>query len=221
MTTIRTVLFDLDGTLADTAPDLAHALNALLREQGRQPLPYDRIRVEVSHGSFALITLAFGLTPQDEGFAPLRQRLLELYAADLCRETRVFPGIAELIRALQKQNVRWGVVTNKPAFLTNPLMEQLALEPLPVCVVSGDSTTNRKPHPEPMLHACALAGDRPHQCLYVGDAERDIRAGENAGMKTLVALYGYIGENETPEHWGADDLVRSPMEILDWLHDQR
>lgn len=218
---IRTVLFDLDGTLADTAPDLAHALNALLREEGRQALPYDQIRVEVSHGSFALINLAFGLSPEDDGFANLRQRLLDLYAADLCRETRVFPGTAELLRTLQKQDINWGVVTNKPAFLTNPLVKQLALEPPPVCVVSGDSTTNRKPHPEPMLHACALTGNRPDQCLYVGDAERDVRAGEDAGMKTLVALYGYIGENETPENWGADGLVRSPMEILDWLHGQR
>jgi phosphoglycolate phosphatase len=218
---IRTVLFDLDGTLADTAPDLAHALNALLREQGRAPLPYDRIRVEVSHGSFALINLAFGLSPDEDGFAALRQRLLELYAADLCRETRAFPGIAKLLDMLQKQNINWGVVTNKPAFLTDPLVNQLALEPPPVCVVSGDSTSNRKPHPEPMLLACTLTGNQPDQCVYVGDAERDIRAGKDAGMKTLVALYGYIGENETPEQWGADGLVRSPMEILDWLHDRR
>ena len=220
MTKIRTILFDLDGTLADTAPDLAHALNALLRGEGRQPLPYDVIRPEVSHGSPALIKLGFGLAPQDDDYARLRQRLLDIYAADLCRETRIFPGIAELLAALHKLGIAWGIVTNKPGFLTDPLVAKLALAPPPVCVVSGDTTNNRKPHPEPILHACAQSGSRPAQCVYVGDAERDIRAGEDAGLKTLVALYGYIGENETPEHWGADGLIRSPMEILDWWHAQ-
>ena len=217
---IRTILFDLDGTLADTAPDLAHALNVLLREEGWQPLPYDVIRPKVSHGSPALIKLGFGLAPHDDGYEHLRQRLLDLYAADLCRETRVFPGIVDLLAALKQLGIAWGIVTNKPRFLTDPLVAKLALSPPPVCIVSGDTTNNRKPHPEPILHACAQSGSQPEQCVYVGDAERDIRAGEDAGLKTLVALYGYIGENETPTHWGADGLVRGPMEILDWLHGQ-
>ena len=214
---IRTVLFDLDGTLADTAPDLAHALNALLVEEGKKALPNDTIRPEVSHGASALVTLGFGQKPGDSEFDRLRQRFLVLYTENLCRHTRLFDGIPPLLQALQKQGINWGVVTNKPAFLTDPLMAQLRPEPAPICVVSGDTVPNRKPHPEPMLHACAAAGSRPEQCLYVGDAERDILAGRHAGMKTLVALFGYINGHETPERWGADGLVRAPGEILDWV----
>jgi phosphoglycolate phosphatase len=214
---IRTVLFDLDGTLADTAPDLARALNELLVENGRKPLPYETIRPQVSHGAKALITLGFGLEPEAPGFEALRQRLLAIYQAGLCRETKLFPGMAAVLDALPARGCNWGVVTNKPAFLTEPLMAALRLAARAACIVSGDSTTNRKPHPEPMLHACALAGSRPEQCLYVGDAERDVTAGKIAGMQTLVALFGYIGDNERPQDWGADGLVQSPAEILNWL----
>jgi 2-phosphoglycolate phosphatase len=214
---IRTVLFDLDGTLADTAPDLADALNALLGEEGKAPLPDEIIRPEVSHGASALIRLGFGLRPGDEGFDRLRQRFLERYATSLCRRTRLFDGIPLLLQALAKRDINWGVVTNKPAFLTEPLMAQLAPRPAPACIVSGDTVPNRKPHPQPMLFACARAGSRPEQCLYVGDAERDILAGRHAGMKTLVALFGYISRHETPERWGADGLIRAPGEILEWI----
>ena len=213
---IRTVLFDLDGTLADTAPDLAHALNALLVEEDKQALPYETIRPEVSHGATALVKLGFGVDSGKE-FDRLRQRFLVLYTDNLCRHTQLFEGIPPLLQALNKQGMNWGVVTNKPAFLTDPLMEQLNPKPAPVCVVSGDTVPNRKPHPEPMLHACNAAGSRPEQCLYVGDAERDILAGRNAGMKTLVALFGYINGHETPERWGADGMIRAPGEILEWV----
>jgi phosphoglycolate phosphatase len=215
--TIRTVLFDLDGTLADTAPDMAAALNRLLAERGRAPLPYETIRPVVSHGAKALIRLGFGLEPEDAQFEPLRRRFLEIYRADLCRGTRLFPGMTELLAGLRTLGLNWGIVTNKPAFLTEPLVEQLGLGTETACVVSGDTTVNRKPHPEPMLHACALAGSRPPQCLYVGDAERDIEAGREAGMQTLVALFGYLGSDDRPERWGADGLVRTPLEILDWV----
>lgn len=218
MTKIRTVLFDLDGTLADTAPDLAHALNVLLVEEGKKALPFDTIRPEVSHGATAMVKLGFGVDSGSE-FDRLRLRFLVLYAENLCRHTRLFDGIPSLLQALKKQGMNWGVVTNKPAFLTDPLMAQLNPQPAPICVVSGDTVPNRKPHPEPMLHACAAAGSRPQQCLYVGDAERDIQAGKHAGMKTLVALFGYISKNETPRNWGADGMIRTPLEILDWLTD--
>lgn len=215
---ICTVLFDLDGTLADTAPDLAHALNALLVEEGRRELAYPAIRPVVSHGATALIKLGFGLASGDSGFDRLRQRFRALYSENLCRHTRPFAGIEPLLQTLQEKAINWGIVTNKPAYLTDPLVACLNFNPRPACVVSGDSTNNRKPHPEPMLLACTQAGSRPEQCLYIGDAERDIQAGKHAGMKTLVALFGYISKDETPQNWGADGMIRTPLEILDWLN---
>jgi phosphoglycolate phosphatase len=214
---IQTILFDLDGTLADTAPDLAQALTTLLAEEGRAPLPFERIRPVVSQGSPGLLKLGFGITPQDSTFARLRERLLAIYAADLCRHTRLFPGMAELLARIKERGLNWGIVTNKPAFLTEPLVAQLPLPSAPACIVSGDTTANRKPHPEPILLACSRAGSLPHQCLYVGDDKRDNEAGRQAGMPTLVALFGYIGDNESPHTWGATGLVHTPMEILDWL----
>ncbi|MFQ6023055.1 MAG: HAD family hydrolase [Acidiferrobacterales bacterium] len=214
---IRTVLFDLDGTLADTAPDMAYTLNTLLIEKGHHPLLYDIIRPNVSHGGLALVKLGFGLEHGETKLQALRQRFLEIYADNLCRETHLFPGIRQLLDGLDKKGINWGVVTNKPGYLTEPLLKQLEIVQPPACIVSGDTTTNRKPHPEPMLHACAQAGSTPAQCLYVGDAERDIRAGKDAGMKTLVALFGYIREDEDPREWGADGMVQAPMEIIDWL----
>jgi phosphoglycolate phosphatase len=214
---IRTVLFDLDGTLADTAPDLGFALNELLREHNRPALPFDRIRPVASHGARALIELGFGVTPDDPRFAALRARFLEIYRANLTRETRLFPGMRELLDAIHARGMNWGIVTNKPAFLTEPLVSQLGLGSEVSAIVSGDTVPNRKPHPEPMLLACRKAGSDAAQCLYVGDAERDIAAGRNAGMTTLVALYGYIGSEESPEDWGADGMVRQPDEILDWI----
>ncbi|MFQ5759572.1 MAG: HAD family hydrolase [Acidiferrobacterales bacterium] len=214
---LRTVLFDLDGTLADTAPDMAQALNLLLRENDYEPLPFDSIRPWVSHGGLALVRLGFGEERGDVELENLRQRFLEIYAENLCRETRLFPGIPQLLAMLSENGFNWGVVTNKPGYLTEPLVAQLTIQPPPACIVSGDTTTNRKPHPEPMLLACKQAGSDPHECLYVGDAERDIHAGKRAGMKTLVALFGYITDSEDPETWGADGMIRAPMEVFDWL----
>lgn len=216
MTDIRTVLFDLDGTLADTAPDLAYALNRLLQESGRAPLPYEALRPMASHGAKGLIGLGFGLTPQDAGYAGLRQRFLDLYAANLTRGTRLFPGIAELLDNLRTRGIHWGIVTNKPRFLTDPLVQQLGLSDA-ACVVSGDTTANSKPHPEPMLYACRKAGSLPAQCLYVGDAARDIEAGRVAGMQTLVALFGYISQDDRPQTWGASGMISEPREVLQWL----
>ncbi len=214
---IRTVLFDLDGTLADTAPDLAQALNAVLVENGHPPLPYERIRAEASYGGRGLIHLGFGLEPGDDDYDRLRQRFLDLYAAHLCEQTTVFPGIEAVLAELHRRGLNWGVVTNKPAYLTEPLMDKLQLAPEAACIVSGDTTANSKPHPEPLLHACALAGSTPEQCLYVGDAERDIRAGKRAGMQTLAARFGYIRSGDDPRNWGADEMIDTPQAILDWL----
>lgn len=214
---IRTVLFDLDGTLADTAPDLALALNSLLEQTGKPALPYERIRQEASYGGTALVRLGFGLNPDDSEFAELRQRFLDLYRSGICVDTRLFDGMDSVLHELDSANMNWGIVTNKPAYLTDPLVKLLGLADKAAAVVSGDTTNNSKPHPEPLLHACELAGSRPEQCLYVGDAQRDIEAGQRAGMKTLVATFGYIRDDDKPDEWGADGAIASPAELIEWI----
>ncbi len=211
---IETILFDLDGTLADTAPDLAYALNTVLKEQGKAPCPFDQIRYTASNGTGALIKLGFGET---ENHQTLSQRLIEIYANNITRETTLFDGMHPLLDHIEQQGKTWGVVTNKPAFLTDPLMEQLGLTDRAACIVSGDTTAMRKPHPEPLFHASRLAGKSPEKCLYVGDAERDIEAGNRAGMTTLAALFGYINDHDSPQNWQADGLIRHPQDILQWI----
>ena len=211
----RTVLFDLDGTLLDTAPDLAAALNATLQLNERAALPFETIRPVVSHGGRALIELGFGIDPQHPDFEPLRKQLLDLYQANIAVHTALFPGMADVLDELENRGIRWGVVTNKPGWLTEPLLDALDLGSRAACIVSGDTLKERKPHPAPLLHACKLAGCQPEQTLYVGDAERDIEAGRNAGMHTLVALFGYLMEHDRPENWGADALIEQPADILD------
>jgi phosphoglycolate phosphatase len=215
--TIRTVLFDLDGTLLDTAPDLAQALNAVRIENNKPPLPYEAIRPVVSHGGIALIELGFELERSDPAFDPLRQRLLEIYRENISTLTRPFPGITELLEKLEQRGISWGVVTNKPGWLTDPLLKDLDLYDRAAAVVSGDTLDERKPHPAPMLYACELANSEPGQCVYIGDAQRDIEAGINAGMHTLVALFGYLQEQDDPQNWQADDMIETPMGLLEWL----
>jgi 2-phosphoglycolate phosphatase len=212
-----TVLFDLDGTLLDTAPDLANALNATLQSNDRQALPFDLIRPVVSHGGNALIELGFGLRPGDSAFETVRQELLDYYQNNIARHTRLFPGMEEVLDYIEAHNLNWGVVTNKPGWLTEPLMDALDLTRRAAGIVSGDTLTERKPHPAPLLHACRLIGTDPRHCLYVGDAERDIQAGHNAGMATLVALFGYLLDADRPETWGATALIHRPQDILAWL----
>jgi 2-phosphoglycolate phosphatase len=215
---IKTVLFDLDGTLADTAPDLAYALNQVLIEQGRAPLLYETIRPVVSNGGVALTRLGFGLDSEHPDFPPLYQRLLEIYRANIARETTLFPGMAELLESIEQNGMNWGVVTNKPAWLTDPLMDALGLTERAACIVSGDTCTNRKPHPQSILHGCQLAGSAAPDCVYIGDAQRDIEAGNRAGMRTIVALFGYIADNDQPQDWGADALHHTPADIQKWLN---
>ena len=217
MHTVRTVLFDLDGTLLDTAPDLADALNAVLAENHRPPLSFQEIRGVVSHGGMALIRLGFALDESHPDFNPLRLRLLALYRDKISNKTRPFPGMGELLDQLERRGLNWGVVTNKPGWLTEPLLKNLGLFERAACIVSGDTLANRKPHPAPMLHACEQAGSTPEQCVYVGDAQRDIEAGRNAGMHTLVALFGYFQEQDRPHEWHADGMIRTPRDLLDWL----
>jgi phosphoglycolate phosphatase len=214
---IKTVLFDLDGTLLDTAPDLANALNAVLLANGHDAMSLDEIRPAVSHGGRALIELGFGIGPDHPGFEPRRLELLDYYEKNIAQHTSLFPGMEDVLQHIESRGLNWGVVTNKPGWLTDPLMAALDLDRRAACIVSGDTLKQSKPHPAPLLHACNLVDRRPGQCLYVGDAERDIQAGRNAGMPTLVAMFGYLMEADRPEEWGANALIHHPAEIIDWL----
>ena len=211
------VFFDLDGTLVDTAPDLAYALNQVLQEQGKRPLPYQTIRPAASHGSAGLLALGFDHSPDSEAFKALQKRFVQIYQDNLSRQSCLFDGIADVIDSLDSSGKKWGVITNKPSFLTEPLMTALDLNSRAACIVSGDTTANSKPHPEPMLHACKLTGVDPASCIYIGDAQRDIEAGRNANMHTIVACYGYLGDDDKPENWQADAMINHPIELQQWL----
>ena len=212
MKKIKTVLFDLDGTLADTAPDLANALNHVLKNHYSDPLPYETIRPVVSHGGMALITLGFG--KEHPEFDTLYQELLQYYQNNIANETTLFPGMDELLFQLEEKNINWGVVTNKPSWLTEPLLDALNLTSRAVTIVSGDTLEQRKPHPAPLLYACEQAGSKAAECIYIGDHQRDIEAGNRAGMLTITALFGYIDKSDTPEDWGANALAHSAQEIM-------
>lgn len=214
---MRSLLFDLDGTLLDTAPDLAGALNATLEANGRAPLPFEAIRPVVSHGGRALIERGFGWTPDAPDFERVRGELLDYYQRHICEHTRLFPGMGDLLDALEQRDIPWGVVTNKPGWLTTPLLDALGLLQRAASVVSGDTLARSKPDPAPLLHACASIGVPPAQCIYIGDAERDIEAGRNAGMRTLVALFGYLSDADHPDTWQADGMIAHPLQALDWL----
>lgn len=214
---LNTVFFDLDGTLLDTAPDLIWALNCLRGECALPALACDVIRPTVSHGTPKMLKAAFDIDSDHPEFPILRTRLLALYQSHLIRETCLFDGMAEVLLALEARGMKWGVVTNKPSYLTNPIMAGLGLAERAVVVVSGDTTPFSKPHPEPLLHACAVAGSLPQECAFIGDAERDVAAGHAAGMVTGVALFGYLAVDDRPNEWGADALLENPAAMLDWL----
>ncbi len=214
----RAVFFDLDGTLADTAPDLGFALNTLRAEHGLQALPAALIRPCISGGSPALLGLAFGRSdPEDGEYQALRKRFLDLYERRLAADTRLFPGMAEVLDALTASGLPFGVVTNKPARLTHPLLCALGIAGRCACIVCGDSTAYRKPHPAPLLHAARLCARDPRECLYIGDSRDDVTAGRGAGMTTLLALFGYLDPSEDPTAFGADGILPEPRELLTWL----
>jgi len=214
------VLLDLDGTLADTAPDLAQALNQTLRYYGKDTLSFNTIRPHASQGGLALIKLGFGFDEKHTDYAKTRAYLLQYYQQHIAQHTTLFDGMAELLTTLENNNIPWGIVTNKPGYLTTPLIKALALDQRASCVVSGDTVSHSKPHPAPLLHACKIIGVEARRCLYIGDAQRDIQASHNAGMTSLAAAFGYIGEHDNVAEWDADGIVNSAMEILDWIYDR-
>jgi phosphoglycolate phosphatase len=216
--TIRAVLFDLDGTLADTAPDLAAALNRLLGEQGRPAVPIERARPVTSSGARGMLKVGFGIDPQDARYEQLKARFLDLYGERICGETRLFDGIADLLAALEGRNLAWGVVTNKPERFTLPLLEALGLRTHAACVVGGDTTERAKPHPDPLLHAAQALRLDAARCVYVGDDVRDVQAARAAGMPVIAAAYGYLGDGGDPRTWGADAVVAHPLEVLNHLN---
>ncbi len=214
MKRLRCVLFDLDGTLLDTLPDLAFALNTVLAEEGRELLPLEAIRPAISHGAQGLVRLGFGEGQDEPARARRVARLLGIYQQHLADQTCLFDGMAQVLEEIESRDMVWGVVTNKRRCLTLPLLERLGLLQRAACVVSGDDTLRGKPHPEPLWLACRMASVDPAECIYVGDAERDIEAGRRAGMRTLAACYGYLASDARPERWGADALVDKPGQLI-------
>jgi N-acetyl-D-muramate 6-phosphate phosphatase len=214
--TLRAVLFDLDGTVLDTAPDMVGALNRLREEHSLAPLPFDAVRSTVSHGAARVVKTGFPDADAASSLA-LQQRFLQIYRGALSHETRLFAGMDEVLEELASWGMKSGIVTNKPAWLTEPLLAELGLSTRFACVVSGDSLAERKPHPLPLQHAAALAGVRPDECIYVGDAQRDVQAAHAAAMPALVANYGYLRIDEDSRDWGGDGYLNRPLDLLDWL----
>ncbi|MDN5752286.1 MAG: HAD-IA family hydrolase [Nitrosospira sp.] len=214
---IKAVLFDLDGTLANTAPDLGHALNRQRIARGLSALSIELIRTEASAGARGLLGLGFNIKPGDPEYETMRNEFLDYYAERLCHETSLFPGVAELLDQLDVRRVAWGIVTNKPARFTIPLMRELGLSQRAACIVSGGDTVHSKPHPEPLLTASSAMAVAPGECVYLGDDIRDVQASLAAGMEPVIARYGYLGNVGPPESWGARYLIDQPQELLGYL----
>lgn len=214
---IKAVLFDLDGTLADTAPDLGHALNRQRIARGLSALPIEFIRVEASAGARGLLGLGFNIRPADADYDGMRAEFLDFYAECLCRETRLFPGVAEMLDKLDDCRLPWGIVTNKPARFSIPLLQELGLNNRAACIISGGDTIHSKPHPEPLLKVSSAMDVAPAGCIYVGDDLRDVQASLAAGMEPVIAKYGYLGNASAPESWGARYLIDRPQELLGYL----
>ena len=206
------VLFDFDGTLADTAPDLAAAANRQRQYRGLPPLPYETLRPYASHGARGLLKAALDLDAQSSEYEPTRQRFLSDYAEAMLDQTRLFPGISELLDHLATQGYDWGIVTNKVESLAIPIVRYLGLASRCMVTVGGDTTPHPKPHPAPLLHAARQVGAAPSHCIYVGDDERDVVAGRAAGMATVAAAYGYCSLDD-PARWGADSIAATPAAL--------
>lgn len=214
---VQAVLFDLDGTFADTAPDLGAALNHVRELHGKPRLPIETIRTQASHGSPGLLKLGMGVEPGSPGYDSMRDSFLRHYEAHICDRTRLFPGMAALVADLERNDLPWGIVTNKPHRYTVPLMDKLGYAQRAACLVSGDTCEQAKPHPMPLLHAALLIGIAPEDCLYLGDDLRDMEAAQAAGMTGVIAAYGYIDPAADIGQWPAAGKVDSPFELLRYI----
>lgn len=214
--TSRAVLFDFDGTLADTAGDLAAAVNRLRVERGMGPLEPQAVRPYASMGARGLLRIGFNLTPEDADYPPLRDAFLQRYAENICEHTTLFPGIAELLRALEARDLPWGIVTNKASRFTDRIVPRLGLNP--GCTVSGDSTPHLKPHPAPLFLAAERLGLAPEHCMYLGDDLRDIQAARAAGMRSIAVEWGYHSPDTAgPRSWNADSTIAAPEDLIPLL----
>jgi phosphoglycolate phosphatase len=213
---IRGVLFDLDGTLADTAPDMARTVNAMRESRRLPPVPLEAVRPFVSRGARGMIGAAFGITPEHAEFAAMREEFLAIYTDNPCVDTRLFPEMDELLDRLDGRGIAWGVVTNKFEHLARSVMDGLGIGARAAVVVGGDTCARAKPFPDPLLHAAERLAMKPSAVLYVGDDERDVQAARAAGMPVLAAGYGYLGDGPEPSRWGADAVVDSPAGIARW-----
>lgn len=214
---IDAVLFDLDGTLLDTANDLGTALNALRQQHQLKPLPLESIRSAAGRGCKGLLKIGFNMLDDHPDYLAFCNQLLDYYQKHLFDTTQLFPGMENVLTYLESKNIPWGIVTNKPKKFTQQLVLQLQLHTRAKCIISGDSLTNRKPHPEPILHACHLLQKKPENCLYIGDSEVDMIAAQAAGATGLAALYGYIPTEEEPLNWNAEGYIQHPLDIIDWI----
>ena len=213
---IKAVLFDLDGTLADTAPDLGYAINHMRTARGLPELPLEVTRPVTSMGARGMLEIGLEVTPEDTGYEVLREEFLTTYAENLCRGTRLFPGISELLAELERRAIPWGVVTNKPERFTHPLLELLGVHKRAACIIGGDTTGKIKPDPAPLLEAARRISIAPQHCLYLGDDIRDMQAGRAADMKVVVAGFGYLNGSD-PKTWNADAIIAEPLELLKHL----
>ena len=208
------ILFDLDGTLVDTAHDLGAALNIQLERHGKPALPHEVIRPVASHGSRGLLELGFKLSPADNNFLAMRDEYLAIYEDVLTHSPELFDGMSEVLETIEANGLNWGIVTNKPKRFTAPIMRSMQLDKRAACIISGDDAPRPKPYPDTLLMACSIMNTQAKNCIYIGDAARDIEAGQAAGMRTAVALYGYLSEMDDPVNWGADFMVEQPADIL-------
>jgi 2-phosphoglycolate phosphatase len=208
------ILFDLDGTLIDSAPDLAGACNDMRLERGLAALPYAQLRAMVGSGARGMVSAGFGLMPDDDGYLALRDEFLRRYEARMTQETRVFPTVPQLLARLGEDDIAWGIVTNKATRFAAPLVEALGFAASAGALVCGDTTLHSKPHPEPLLEAARRLGVAAAACIYVGDDRRDVDAGRAAGMRTVVAAWGYLGAGESPAAWAADAIIERPDDLL-------